>query len=199
MTGSIDEGYVKYDSRWQKGPAPDDEAVALLENCRRPLFEAGLIGHYAEHNVGYGNLSVRTESGFVISATQTGHLEHTTGEHYVLVTDVDITANAVTSVGPLPPSSEAMTHAALYALTPAITAVVHVHSERLWREYMDRLPTTDPAVPYGTPEMAREFSRLWHRSAFAETGVAVMAGHDEGIVSVGATLDEASQRILDLL
>ncbi len=199
MTGSIDEGYVKYDSRWRKGPAPDDDAVTMLEKCRHPLFEAGLIGHYAEHGVGYGNLSVRTGSGFVISATQTGHVEHTCGEHYVLVTDVDVAANTVTSVGPLPPSSEAMTHAALYALTPAIAAVVHVHSASLWRQYIDKLPTTDPAVPYGTPDMAREFSRLWHRSAFAEARVAVMAGHDEGIVSVGATLDEASTRLLDLL
>ena len=198
MTAMIDEGYVKYDSRWTKGPAPDADAVAMLEKCRRPLFEAGLIGHYAEHGVGYGNLSVRTDGGFVISATQTGHVEHTSGEHYVLVSEVDIAANRVTSIGPLPPSSEAMTHAALYALTPAIAAVVHVHSAELWRTYIDRLPTTDRAVPYGTPEMAREFSRLWHRSAFAETGVAVMAGHDEGVVSVGATLDEASQRILDL-
>ena len=199
MTGTIDEGYVKYDSRWTKGPAPDAAAVAMLDECRRPLFEAGLIGHYAEHGVGYGNLSVRTDDGFVISATQTGHLEHTSGEHYVLVSEVDIAANRVTSIGPLPPSSEAMTHAALYALTPAIAAVVHVHSAELWQKYIDTLPTTDRAVPYGTPQMAREFSRLWHRSAFAKTGVAVMAGHDEGVVSVGATLDEASQRILDLL
>lgn len=198
MSGTIDEGYVKYDSRWQEGPPPDADAVRELDAWRRPLFEAGLIGHYAEHDVGYGNLSVRTAAGFVISATQTGHLKHTTGAHYALVTDVDIAANRVTSIGPLPPSSESMTHAALYALSPAICAVVHVHSRKLWRRHVDTLPTTASSVAYGTPDMAREFARLWHRTAFADVRIAVMAGHEDGLVSVGPTLEDAAARLLKL-
>lgn len=196
--GGIDEGYVKYSSRWRPGPAPDAALVAELERWRRPLFDAGLIGYSAEHRVGYGNLSIRATDGFVISGTQTGHVETTTGEHYALVTDVDPEANTVHCTGPVQASSEAMTHAALYALSADIGAVVHVHSAALWRRYRDRLPTTAPEVAYGTPEMAAAFADLWHDGDFRQRAVAVMAGHEDGLVSVGPDLAVAAKRMLDL-
>lgn len=201
MSGAqIDEGYVKYTSDWQPGPEPDDALVSLLDEWRRPLHAAGLIGHYVEHGVGYGNVSVRAAAAgqFVISGTQTGHLERTGGGHYALVTRTDITANSVSSIGPVRPSSEALTHAALYALSPAINAVVHVHSSTLWQRLRDTLPTTDASIAYGTPAMAHEFERLWQQSDFSECGIAVMAGHEEGLVSVGESLQQAATRMLDL-
>ena len=196
----VDEGYIKYDAEWLPGPAPDAVHVAELERWRSPLFEAGLIGHDEALNVGYGNLSVRAETPgqFVITGTQTGHLAETSGEHYALVTEVDIDANRVRSVGPIAASSEAMTHAALYALGANVAAVVHVHSRELWNRYRDVLPTTASDVAYGTPQMAREFGRLWRRTGFREAGIAVMAGHDDGLLSIGATLEEAAQRMLAL-
>lgn len=197
----IDEGYVKYVSRWEPGPPPDPEVVALLNRWRTPLIDASLIGHYDDLGVGYGNLSVRAGSGggFVISGTQTGHIGRTSGEHYALVTDVDVDANTVHCVGPVQASSEALTHAALYALSSDIGAVVHVHDGELWGRHKGRLPTTDAAVPYGTPAMARAFETLWTSSPFPETGVAVMAGHDDGLVSIGRTLEEAASRMLSLV
>jgi ribulose-5-phosphate 4-epimerase/fuculose-1-phosphate aldolase len=196
----IDEGYVKYISDWTVGPAPDAAAVQLLERWRRPLYDAGLVGHYEQHNVGFGNISIRVpQSGqFIISGTQTGHHRTTTGEHYARVTSSDIRRNRISCTGPVQASSEALTHAAIYELSERINAVVHVHSRALWNQYMNRLPTTRADVPYGTPEMAKEFARLWRDSDFAECGLAVMAGHDEGIVSIGANLDEAATRALQL-
>ena len=198
---TIDEGYIKYDSHWTEGPPPDRELTAELERWRSPLYEARLIGHYDELGIGYGNLSVRgPEPGqFVISATQTGSLAHTLSEHYALVSKVDISGNKVWSTGPREASSEAMTHAAIYALSNAIDAVVHVHSKALWDEYLNVLPTTSPDVAYGTPEMAEEFSRLWSAGRFRNDGLAVMSGHEEGIVSIGTTLEEAALRVLALI
>ena len=197
---SIDEGYIKFESDWTAGAAADPELTARLERWRRPLFDAGLIGHYAELGVGYGNLSVRAGDGreFVISGTQTGQVARTTGQHYARVTGYDIGANRVTSVGPVEASSESLTHAAIYELDAAIGAVVHVHNAPLWQAGLDRLPTTADDVSYGTPEMAREFERLYRDTDFATAGVAVMAGHDEGIIAFGATLEEAANRILAL-
>ena len=197
---AIDEGYIKYASRWTEGPAPDAALTAELERWRKPLFEAGLVGHYDELGVGYGNLSVRAGAAgqFVITGTQTGHLETTSPEHYALVTKTDIPKNTVWSTGPVRASSEAMTHAAIYALSPMINAVVHVHSATLWQHYRDVLPTTGADVPYGTPAMASEFVRLWTSAHFRESGLAVMAGHEEGIVSVGESLAEAAGRTLAL-
>lgn len=196
----IDEGYVKYLSDWRSGPPPDTAATDLLEHWRKPLFDAGLVGHYADLNIGYGNISIRFGQldQFVISGTQTGHIAVTSGEHYALVEAVDILANTLICRGPVQASSEAMTHAALYQLDRKINAVVHVHSKLVWQQVLHRIPTTSGDVPYGTPEMAQEFARLYRETTFARTGLAAMAGHDEGIVAIGTTLRQAAQRILQL-
>ena len=196
---NIDEGYVKYDSTWTPAPAIDARVSGLLDRWRRRLFAVGLIGHDPDLDVGYGNLSVRYgEAGFVISGTQTGHLADTSGEHYCRVTAYDIDANRVRCEGPCQASSEALTHAALYGLDPRINAVVHVHSETLWSAHRDRLPTTRPDVAYGTPAMAHEFERLYRDEGLARERLAVMAGHEQGLVAIGGTLADAAGRILDL-
>ncbi len=197
---TLDEGYIKYQSHWSPGPAPDPAAARLLEKWRRPLFAAGLVGHYDELDIGFGNLSTRSgEPGqFLITGTQTGHIERTTTEHYSLVTAFKINRNEVFCAGPAQASSEAMTHAAIYELAPSINAIVHVHSKSLWDQYLHVLPTTDSAVTYGTPEMAEEFGRLYRESAFGSDGIAVMGGHDEGLICVGASLEQATTKILAL-
>lgn len=197
---SIDEGYIKFESDWIPGPAADSNLTALLDRWRRPLYEAGLIGHYDELGIGYGNLSVRGSAGreFVISGTQTGRLAETGGQHYARVTDYDIDANRVSSTGPVEASSESLTHAAIYELDPAIAGIVHVHSKPLWQSLLGRLPTTADGISYGTPGMAREFERLYRDTDFATISVAVMAGHEEGIVAFGTSLEEAANRILAL-
>jgi ribulose-5-phosphate 4-epimerase/fuculose-1-phosphate aldolase len=198
---TLDEGYIKYESHWTPGPATHVEAARDLERWRRPLYEAQLIGEYAEHGIGYGNISVRRGwSGlFLISGTQTGNLPVTDEQDYSLVTDCDIRANIVRCSGPVQASSEAMTHATIYALGDAIGAVVHAHSAELWRRYLGKLPTTSPEIAYGTPDMAQELDRLYRMEGLRESGVAVMAGHDDGIISFGTTIEEAATRMLDLL
>ena len=198
---TIDEGYVKYQSFWTKAPAPHAAATEELEIWRQPLFDAGLIGEYEEHGIGYGNISVRCgEPGqFMISGTQTGHLASTDKSHYALVTAWSVHSNRVCCVGLVQASSEAMTHAAIYQLDQRIGAIVHVHSRDLWCQHINRLPTTAPDVPYGTPEMANEFRRLYGDTEFRRRQLAVMAGHEEGIVSIGTTLEQAATRVLELV
>jgi L-ribulose-5-phosphate 4-epimerase len=200
---TIDEGYIKYQSFWTKAPVPAAAAAATeeLETWRRPLIAAGLIGHYEALGIGYGNISIRCgEPGqFLISGTQTGHVAKTDKTHYSLVTAYNTYANIVSSVGPVQASSEAMTHAAIYGLDINIDAIVHVHSRVLWQRSLNKLPTTSADVAYGTPQMANEFRRLYRDTAFRETGLAVMAGHEEGILSFGATLEDATNKVLDLL
>lgn len=195
----IDEGYIKFNIDWRYGPPPDAQTVAELNRWRKPLYEAGLIGEYTDLGIGFGNISMRSGAGqFVISGTQTGHLDDLGPEHYALVMDYDIAANRVSCSGQVKASSESMTHAAIYELNPAITGVVHVHNAAMWNRLVNRLPTTNPDVAYGTPAMAREFMRLYDNTDFADKGVAIMAGHDEGILSFGTDLTEAAGRILDL-
>jgi len=197
---TIDEGVVKYQSFWTRAPAPHAAAVDELETWRRPLYDARLIGEYQEHGIGYGNISVRCgEPGqFMISGTQTGHLATTDKSHYAVVTSWNVHGNRVCCVGLSQASSEAMTHAAIYQLDQHIGAIVHVHSADLWRQYLNQLPTTSPDVPYGTPEMANEFRRLYVDTDFRKTQLAVMGGHEDGILSYGRSLEEAATRVLDL-
>jgi ribulose-5-phosphate 4-epimerase/fuculose-1-phosphate aldolase len=194
----IDEGYIKFESHWHRTDALDNAEIELLNRWRRPLYDAGLIGHYEDQGIGFGNLSVRTsgEGRFIISATQTGHVSEPGAEHYALVEDFDIERNRVWSRGAREASSESLTHAAIYGLDSQIGAVVHIHSELLWAALKDSAPTTNADVAYGTPEMAKEFCRLWRETGFPETGIAVMAGHESGLVSIGRDLQEAAERIL---
>ena len=193
----IDEGYTKYAVRWTDREVLDCPDIAELERWRRPLFEAGLVGYYPEHGIGYGNISVRTDGrAFLITGTQTGHLSRTGPAHYALVTDYDIDGNSVTCRGAVQASSEALTHAAIYDLDTAVGAVVHVHEPGLWAHLLDREASTRAEVAYGTPEMAREFRRLFEETRFAERRLAAMAGHEGGIVATGDTLAEAAERVL---
>jgi ribulose-5-phosphate 4-epimerase/fuculose-1-phosphate aldolase len=196
----IDEGYIKYRSHWSKAPAPDPAAARLLEKWRKPLYAAGLVGHYKELGIGFGNISMRCRDPgqFLITGTQTGHIAATTEQHYSLVTSYDIERNEVSCSGPVQASSEAMTHAAIYELDPSIAAIVHVHSKALWDEHLNRLPTTSPDVAYGTPEMAKEFRRLYADSTFGRQGIAVMGGHEEGLIGIGESLEQAATKILAL-
>src|SRR5690606_19270314 len=180
-----------------RSPLPGS-SIAELERWRRPLYEAGLVGYYPELNIGYGNLSVRATGGglFIISGTQTGHLPHTDQRHYALVTKADIAENSVSCTGATQASSESLTHAAIYELDASINAVVHVHSESLWEQLKYSVPTTAADVAYGTPEMANAFKLLYRQTPFREFGVAVMAGHDAGLISIGGSVEAAARRIL---
>lgn len=196
----IDEGYTKYECDWQQAPALPKTAIEDLNAWRNRLYEQGLIGYYPEHDVGFGNVSIREGDSerFIISGTQTGHIAHTDERHYAKVTACDIEANHVVCEGPVQASSEALTHAAIYALDPGIRAVVHVHDADRWQALIDRVPTTSREIAYGTPEMAREFQRLYADTDFRVQGIAVMGGHDEGLVSFGKNINQAADRILHL-
>lgn len=196
----IDEGTIKFVSHWRKAAPRDCRELDELIRWRCPLHRAGLIGHFVDHDIGYGNLSARLRdgSGFVISGTQTGHIEQASAAHFAFVTGYDIEANSVTSSGPVEASSESLTHAAIYELDEAIGAVVHVHSDRLWDVSKGDLPSTRASVAYGTPQMAREFRRLFGETTFGNTGIARMAGHAGGLISFGQDVREAAGRMLDL-
>jgi ribulose-5-phosphate 4-epimerase/fuculose-1-phosphate aldolase len=197
----IDEGYTKFVVEWTRTEPMTLTEIDDLVRWRKPLYEAGLIGQYEDIGIGYGNISVRTSADgqFVISGTQTGQLAELGNEHFSLVTNFNLKANSVACTGPIQASSESMTHATIYSLDSSINGVVHVHSAELWVRLRESLPATDADIAYGTPEMAEEFERLYRGTDFPTTGVAIMAGHDDGLISIGHDLQEATQRVLVLL
>ena len=194
----IDEGYIKYNINWINEALPIAVPHQLM-HWRDKMHELKQIGHYADINIGYGNISVKTAKGFLISGTQTGDVYPIQPENFTLVTDYDIEANSVTCKGEIKASSESMTHAAVYEADDAINAIIHIHNQKLWERLMDNVPTTKKEVPYGTPEMANEIFRLFKETAVQQEKIIVMAGHDEGIISFGKDLEEAGEILLNFL
>lgn len=186
---------IKFACAWEPGPPAPTEAVADLCRWRDRLRDLGLVGHDEDHDVGYGNLSVRARDGSIyVTGTQTGHVEHLDPDHLARITDHDVAANRLACTGPVRASSESLTHLALYDACPTAAAVIHVHARDLWTRLRGRAPTTPDDVAYGTPAMAEAVGSL--ARAAPDGGVLVMAGHPDGIVAYGSTFDEAGGRLL---
>lgn len=178
------------------------EPARQLGAWREILYRLGLVGQDPARydGAGFGNVSLRIgpfpgrrgARAFLITGTQTGATPRLTLDHYSVVERYSLSANRVESYGPLLPSSESMTHAAIYDLGGHIRCVLHGHCPTLWcSAHALRLPTSRSSVDYGTPEMAREIERLYRATALSEIQVLSMGGHEDGIIAFGRDLEEA--------
>ena len=201
MVNSEREGVIKFSLEYRETQSVEFRDLEALEQCRQRFRAMGLIGGNDPQRydgLGFGNISHRLAPGsdaFVISGTQTGHLASMGAECYALVTGCDPARNRLVAEGAVKPSSEAMTHAVIYRQLPRVQAVIHVHSPQIWRHAGELgLPETAREGPYGTPDMATEMQRLiasgmgtWHTIS--------MAGHEDGVITWGETLEAASAEL----
>ncbi len=177
---SVEEGYVKYRCVHEEGPAPEHPDWEALNALRTDLVRAGLVG-VLENGVGYGNLSLRTEQGFMVTATGTGHIPVLGPEGYCLVTRCDVEANTVWSSGPAQASSESMTHAAVYEASPVTNCVIHLHHAGLYGQLLEgKAPATAPEAAFGTPAMAHSVADLVRKHP--ADGIIAMTGHQDGFI-----------------
>ena len=202
MTGTPreQEGVVKYTVKHETARLTFPPEMGDLFTWRRTLRRLDLLGEDA-HGQGYGNMSIRLYGTpcFLITSSQSSGLTDVDQQHFAKVTVIDLDHNFLRSTGERPPSSEALTHAALYQVNGAIRAIVHVHSHPIWLAWRDRLPTTRDDVAYGTPAMAYEMIRLHKSKALGRQGAIVMGGHQDGVIAFAPTVADASQEILKLL
>ena len=196
------EGYFKFTPKYVGSLELSVENVTQLNGWRDRLYRARLIGQYTEGEyagIGYGNISLRTPAGFLITATRTGGIAQLDAQHYVEVVEVNLDANAVAyraTDATAIPSSESITHGMFYHADPTIQAVIHVHHLAFWQRLLDDYPTTSRTVAYGTPEMGQEILRLFRVNNLKECGLVAMGGHEEGIVAFGRNLNEAGSLLL---
>lgn len=208
-----DEGVIKFDfehSRESLDRNKYAELVCPLIAWREILALTGLVGQERSRyeGAGYGNVSVRVgrpgmglgRRSFLITGTQTSGKRCIGLDDFALVERYEFERNHLISRGAATPSSESMTHGAVYDLGPQIRCVLHAHSPALWtRRHELRIPETSPAVPYGTPEMAREVQRLFRDGLFAERQVLAMGGHEDGVIAFGRTVEDAGRALLTWL
>ncbi len=207
------EGVIKF--RAEHRPAPLAEArygelACKLIAWREILGLTGLVGRDPQRyeGFGYGNISARVgppgspygRRAFLITGTQTAGRRCVGLADFALIERYDYRRNRVWSQGPSGPSSETMTHAAIYDASPAIRCVLHAHSPVVWRRARQLgLPTTDAAIPYGTPEMALAVRRICESGLAPERRILAMGGHEDGIVSFGRSPEEAGEVLLGWL
>ena len=187
------EGVIRYRIDFTPAPAPQFARIAELNAWRGILYRLGLTGHEPHRYGGlaYGNVSQRMEpDSFLISGTQTGGQPVLGPEHYCRVTRWNLADNRIVANGPLPPSSEALTHAAAYAANGHIRCVLHVHSPEIWSQAERRgTPCIPAGIGYGTPEMAQAVEALLHSP---ECRLIAMLGHRDGLIAVGETPEQAA-------
>jgi len=193
------EGVIKYQLDYSLAPPVAADSIREINAWRRILFLLGLIGQDPARygGYGYGNVSQRlqpTENTFVISGTQTAHLAKLAPEHYAIVNVCDPVRNVIKAEGPVKPSSEALTHGAIYRVDLSVNYVFHVHSPAIW-QHAARLNIlmTARSAAYGTPEMANEIEAILKTDTFRKKHIIAMGGHEDGIVSFGASAEEAGQ------
>ncbi len=194
----MEEGYVKFIGEWEKSPAMPFRFIKELNRWRTILYDKKLIGMYG-NGIGFGNISQRfdKQGRFIISGSATGKYPVLKPEHYSLVTKVDIEKNKLLCHGQVMASSESMSHAAIYIESPESGGVIHVHHKGMWEKLLHKVPTTDKKAAYGTPEMARSIISLMRDTNLMNMKIFVMEGHEEGIFTFGADLDEAGKVLLE--
>lgn len=198
------EGIIKYRLDYQPSQACYYPEFAELNAWRAILHRLDLIGQDAHRYDGlaYGNISFRLENTrqFVITGSQTGGLSHLTNDHFSKILFADTQQNHIVAEGAIKPSSEALTHAAVYQADSRVKAVVHAHSPMIWQQYQAlALPAIDAGIRYGTQAMATAVLNLFKNNRLTEKPLFVMLGHEDGIVAFGNSISEASQILIRTL
>lgn len=193
-----DEGYIKFSFAHEAAPAPVHPWLHDLMRIRDDLHEWELIGVLPE-GIGYGNISARIagRDGFIITGSGTGLKFPIETIHFCEVVSFDIAQNSVVCKGPLPASSESMSHGAIYAARPDANAVIHIHDRLMFRLLVQEgAPLTPADAAFGTPEMARAVGRL--AATLPPVACMVMAGHEDGIIAYGPNPQSARDALWDV-
>lgn len=205
-----EDGVIKFDLQFTAAPPFPIPGLEELNAWRGIFRQLGLIGQDPMRygGCGFGNISrrltpydaPRNKRGFIISGSQTGHLDKLSAAGFASVSEYDAECNRIVASGPIRPSSESLTHGSVYNVNNAIHVIFHVHSPTIWRAATRLgLPVTDARILYGTPGMAREVERLIGHRGLIEGGVLVMGGHEDGVVAFGKTADEAGSALMHAL
>jgi len=197
---------IKFNYELIESGLPCEKFSDLME-WRNALFESGLIGTYKSgknKGIGYGNASKHIEwnekKGFVITGSQTGHIEKLPCERYCFVEKYTIENNFVRALGKVRPSSESLSHASIYEQSEKIKAVVHAHSKEIFSASKTLgLPYTGKSANYGSVALAKEFKRAFDEFGLGSEGILVTLGHEEGVFSWAEDIAKASEIMLNTL
>jgi ribulose-5-phosphate 4-epimerase/fuculose-1-phosphate aldolase len=184
--------YIKFSCERVAAEITSFGGLAELNAHRRKLLQFGLIG-VDPNGIGFGNLSVRdgATNNFYITGSATGGIPELTPADCAKVVAYGFERNQVRYEGSALPSSESLTHAAIYESDATAGAVIHCHDSKLWAAVLNEAPTTSKAAEYGTQQLVHEIMQLFKRADVQDRKIVVMAGHEGGILTFGKDLAEA--------
>jgi L-ribulose-5-phosphate 4-epimerase len=184
--------YIKFSCERVATEITSFGGLAELNAHRRKLLQLRLIG-VDPNGIGFGNLSVRDSAtdNFYITGSATGGIHELTLTDCAKVVECDFERNRIRYEGSALPSSESLTHAAIFESDATARAIIHCHDSRLWAAVLNQAPTTSKAADYGTAEMANQIMQLFTRTDVHSRKIIVMAGHEAGILTFGKDLEEA--------
>ena len=202
------EGIIKYDLLYQPKDLTIGTNLQPLIAWRETLYRMHLIGKSAHKYGGmaYGNISQRTiaddaaatgGNSFLVTGTLTGHMKKLTQQHFCLVKSVDVKNSIMDAEGPCKPSSEALSHGAIYQLDSNIRFVIHIHCPELWyKSSALGITETDEKNRYGSPALAEEIQQLYESGKISETAIVAIKGHQDGLLAFGSDLDEVASLVI---
>ena len=199
------EGVIKFHLEFARKPCITPKMAAEINAWRHIHYRLQLIGRAPDRyeGCGFGNISCRCLSGhpgFFISGTQTGALARLNKNHFSRVKRCDPKSNTIVAEGMVEPSSEALTHGQIYQLDASVQCVIHAHSPDIWQTAgKTDLPSVGAEIGYGTPEMAEAVEKLFRDTPVTRKKMFIMKGHEDGVVSFGRSLADASQVMISTL
>lgn len=177
---------VKFNTVFQERIIPQDNRIIKLKEWCERLARIGLSPKY---NGSSGNLSFRTDDGFIITATNSD-FSSLDIEDFVEVLGCDLDEKKVYVKGVKEPSSESILHNEIYSRRNDINAIFHCH-DKLVLKLADKLglKVTEKEQPYGSIALMWEVVKILNNCNYL-----VIRNH--GILSFGATMKDAGNLIL---
>ena len=185
------EGKIRFNISFVSDQIPSDTRIEeLKEWCER--FQKGGLTPEFEGNY-TGNLSFRSEVGFVITGSGLKSKQNLSNDCFVYVKSYDEQSNTVYIEGSRQPSSEAVMHFLIYKTRKEINAIFHGHNDTIIMN-AEKLgfPVTEKEHEPGTIELAKEVLKV-----LGDKNLIVLKNH--GFVSLGRTMKEAGQLALATL
>lgn len=183
---------LRFNVTSQSDIVPFENEMIHLVAWARELDIMGFMPYYASNGKQYpaGNLSFRSSPGFVITPT-TFNFRDLKPEDLLKVIDCNSTTSSVTFLGSHLPSSETFLHYFIYGMRPDVFSIFYVYdAEIVQRASQLAVPQTAEEFPYGTLELASSVLKV------LEPDTELLLVKNQGVISLGKSIDEAGQRIL---
>ncbi|MBP7553884.1 MAG: class II aldolase/adducin family protein [Spirochaetes bacterium] len=197
----MEEGIIKFKiERRIKNFSIEASLYEDIDKARKILRDYNLIGVYADLKLGYGNISKKlNEKEFLISGSQTGHLESLNGSFWSVIEDSDFNNNSVKCKGGIEPSSETLSHSAFYTFNKSINCVIHIHQKIMWLELIKNgYMATSPNAEYGSRALYKELIELIKNNSKSDPIVIAMSGHEDGILVAGSSINITLDKTMEL-